>query len=64
VEIIYYDTSEGHSECEVTMGVVKDKMIFGINKNIASGNPVLRELLSSLIRAIQARYIYTIESLL
>jgi hypothetical protein len=43
---------------------VKDKMIFAIKKNIASGNLVFRELLSPLIRAIQAQFIYTIESLL
>jgi hypothetical protein len=42
---------------------VKDGLIFAINKNIALGNLILREL-SSLIRAIQARFIYTIESLL
>jgi hypothetical protein len=40
------------------------KMIFAIRKNIASGNLVLRELFSTLIRAIQAQFIYTIESLL
>jgi hypothetical protein len=43
---------------------VKDGLIFVINKNIASGNLVFRELPSSSIRAIQARFIYTIESLL
>jgi hypothetical protein len=44
--------------------IVEDKMIFAIKKNIASGNLVLRELLFTLTRAIQAQFIYIIESLL
>jgi hypothetical protein len=42
---------------------VEYELIFVIRKNIASENIVFRELLIALIRAIQARSIYTIESL-
>jgi hypothetical protein len=42
---------------------VENELIFAIRKNIASENIVFRELLFTLIRAIQVRPIYTIESL-
>jgi hypothetical protein len=42
---------------------VENELIFAIRKNIASENIVFRELLFTLIRAIQARSIYTIELL-
>jgi hypothetical protein len=43
--------------------IVENELIFAIRKNIAYENTVFRELLFTLIRAIQARSIYNIESL-
>jgi hypothetical protein len=45
------------------IGSVENELIFAIRKNIVSENIVFRELLITLIRAIQARFIYTIDSL-
>jgi hypothetical protein len=43
--------------------IVENELIFAIRENIASENIVFRELLVTLIRAIQARSIYDLDLL-